>query len=121
MADDEAPAHTNTLSVQDLQGWLKEEIRDCDKAHELRVKEATEFVTAYAAGKLSPSEAMQRLLQYDRRWGEALYGATASPGISDEQILKAIDLACDEALYPEKRSHTGRLEKTDKGISEPSL
>jgi hypothetical protein len=98
MADEEPPIFKDTLTPQELHAWLLDEIRDSAKAHELRVKEATEFVTAYASGKISPQEAVQHLRRYDKRWGEALYGSTASPGLSDEAILSAIDGARETAL-----------------------
>jgi hypothetical protein len=79
------------LTAPEMQGWLKEEIRDIEKARELRIKEATDFVDAYASGKLSQAEAMERLFKYDRRWGEALFGTSAAEGMTDEAILLAID------------------------------
>jgi hypothetical protein len=105
MPGEALPDFKDTLSPEEMQGWLKEEIRDLAKAHELRIKEATDFVTAYASGKISPEEATERLLRYDRRWGEALYGATASTDLSDEAILSAIDRARETALG----RHTLRL------------
>jgi hypothetical protein len=83
----------DALTPEEFRGWLSQEIRDSSKAHELRVKEATEFVTAYTSGDISPEEAMKRLRNYDQRWGEALYGAMATPEVSDEQIISAIDQA----------------------------
>lgn len=96
MDDQEAHDRAGTLSVKDMQGWLRDEIRDSAKAHELRVKDATAFVTEYTEGKLTPEQAMDRLVEHDRRWGEALPGATASPGLSDEAIVQQIDKARDE-------------------------
>jgi len=98
MTDQEDHDRAGTMSVKDMQGWLQEELRDSAKAHELRDKDATEFVTAYAEGKLTPEEVSQRLYEYDRRWGEALYGASTSAGLSDEEILRRIDEARDEAF-----------------------
>jgi hypothetical protein len=116
MADEE-PIFKETLSPQEMQGWLREEIRDSAKAHELRVKEATEFVTAYASGKISAEEAADRLHQYDKRWGEALYGATASPGVSDEAIVRAIDKARETAFG----RHTERFGNRPQGPAKQSL
>ena len=86
------------MTPEEFQEWLKDEIRDSAKAHELRVQNATAFVTAYAEGKLTPEEAQDKLLAYDRRWGEALYGASVVPGLSDEAILQQIDAARDDDL-----------------------
>lgn len=97
MAEQEDHDRAGTMSVKDMQGWLQEEIRDSAKAHELRVKDATEFVRAYAEGKLSPEQAMERMARHDARWGEALYGTSAIPGLSDEAILKTIDTARAES------------------------
>jgi hypothetical protein len=105
MADNESPQGKDLMTPEEFQGWLKQEIRDSAKAHELRVKDATAFVTAYSEGKLTPEEAEEHLYRYDRRWGEALCGTMASPGTSDEAILRAIDKARDEMLG----KHTARL------------
>jgi hypothetical protein len=91
MADRDGSNIPDILSVDDMQGWLREEVRDSVKAHELRTKEATQFVEDYASGKITGEDAMNRLIAYDRRWGDALPGAIAAPGISDEEILRAID------------------------------
>lgn len=115
MADEE-PIFNATLSPQEMQGWLRDEIRDSAKAHELRAKEATEFVTAYASGKISAEEAEERLYQYDKRWGEALYGATASPGVSDEAIVRAIDKARETAFG----RRTGKFGNERQGPAKPS-
>lgn len=114
MADGELPIFKETLSPEELTVWLKQEIRDSDKAHELRVKEATGFVTAYASGKLSPEEAADCLYRYDKRWGEALFGASASPGLSDEAILSTIDKARDEM----SGDHAGRFLSELRGSKE---
>jgi hypothetical protein len=110
MAEDTSPKFSDVLSVQEMQGWLKDEVRDSAKAHELRTKEATEFVTAYSEGKLTPAEAMDRLVQYDRRWGEALFGTSAFPNLSDEELLKKIDAARQEVLDP--GSFTNRIKSS---------
>ena len=91
MTDREFDSRDGTLSVKDMQDWLRQEIRDSAKAHELRIKGATEFVTAYSEGKLTSEQAMEALLRHDLRWGEALYGASAAEGKTDEAILNAID------------------------------
>jgi hypothetical protein len=79
------------LSVADMQDWLRQEIMDATKAAELRLKQASELVIAYAKGELSPAETSERLFDYDQRWGSALRGATAAAHLTDEQILKRID------------------------------
>jgi len=85
------------LSTDDVRKWLKQELADLAKAVELRTKEATDLANAYAAGKISPQEAEERLWKYDQRWGEALPGTHVFKGAKDEQILAAID----EARHPQ--------------------
>ena len=96
MAHPKEPAFQESLSPEEMQGWLEQEIRDSAKAHELRTKEATEFVTAYIAGRITPDQAMRCMVDYDRRWGEALFGTSAFPKMSDANILREIDKARDE-------------------------
>lgn len=95
--DDPSPA--------DMRNWLEQEIRNCTKAFELRVKEATAFVNAFESGKLSWDETSDRHAAYSDRWGEALPGTAASPGVTDEQIIDAIDKtrARRSALFPVRR------------------
>ena len=50
-----------SVSAEDMQGWLNCEIADITKAMELRVKEATAFVEAYARGELSERELDKRI------------------------------------------------------------
>jgi len=79
------------LSAREMREWLLQEIRDSMKACELRVREATAFVTAYAVGELSPEQAMERLNKYEDRWGEALCGTKAASHMTDDQIVGQID------------------------------
>ena len=79
------------LSAADMRDWLRQEIKDSAKAMDLRIREATDFVTAYSAGDITPEQADERQSRYYHRWGESLPGATVGEGISDEQILARID------------------------------
>lgn len=79
------------LSAKDMRSWAEQEKPDLAKAAELRLRELNAFVTAYENGKLTPEEATERMFRYDHRWGEALRGASAGGGISDEEILAKID------------------------------
>jgi hypothetical protein len=88
---DKEPGEREHFSVPDMRAWLKEELRNVHKECELRTREATEFVTAYAAGELTPAEAHKRFEQYDERWGDPLAGVYASSFRTDEEVLKAID------------------------------
>jgi hypothetical protein len=104
--------YPDALTAEEMQGWLREELRDSAKALELRTKEATEFVTAYAEGKLTSDQAMDRLVKYDRRWGEALPGTSAFPQFSDEEILRNIDAAREADVEGTITSSLGRNRST---------
>lgn len=93
----------------EMQGWLEREIADSAKAHELRVKDVTSFVSAYAKGEISPQEAEKRSIAYSTRWGEALPGVFHSRGMTDDEILAKIDETRkeQEAAYRRYRSPTG--------------
>jgi hypothetical protein len=93
MADSNTPSDKGVLSPEEMQGWLTQEIRNSAKAHELRVREAAEFVDAYTKGAITSDEVMKRLSSYDQRWGEALPGVHAGDNITDEAIVKAVDAA----------------------------
>lgn len=91
MPDEKAPEESDHLSPQDMRAWGEQEIRDSAKAHELRVQELTDLMTAYDRREISPEEAAERNWRYQHRWEEALPGASAQ--MSDEDILKRIDEA----------------------------
>jgi hypothetical protein len=85
-------ANDEPLSSDDARQWLGREIAHVMKEAELRVKDATDFVTAYATGKISEREVSERMDQYDRRWGEAtLLAAMANEGMADNEILRRLD------------------------------
>jgi hypothetical protein len=81
------------LSAADLEAWLTQELLDCNKALELRTKEASELVEGFRKGSLTGEEATERLYLYDARWGDALPGTHASPSHSDDHLLEEIDKA----------------------------
>ena len=64
-------------------------------------KEATDFVTAYVAGKISAEEADEKHWRYQHRWGEAL-PVHVSEGISDVQVIAAIDQEAGEYSTPQR-------------------
>jgi hypothetical protein len=100
MPTDDSPSESNYLSSKDVQKWLLQEIMDSTKAHELRVRDAAEFATAYALGELTPAQAHERFLQHDHRWGEAFPGTHAFRDSTDEQLLAAIDRARGDLSLP---------------------
>jgi hypothetical protein len=119
MSEQDRRGDEEFMSPKEMAGWLREEIRDSQKAWELRVKDATAFVNAYAAGELSAKEANEKMLAYDRRWGEALFGASAGAGITDEAILKTIDAAREDSLKPTPFSESVRAKRVRTESDEP--
>lgn len=88
---------SDTLSPDEMKEWLEDQIRDSAKAHELRIRDAKSLIGDYLDGRISPEEAMQRLIRHDIRWGDALFGTSASSGLSDDAIVAAIDAARAES------------------------
>ena len=98
MATDDPPEQPDYLSPKDMRNWLGREIKDATKALELRVREVTDFVTAYAQGELTPEEADERHSRYYHRWGESLPGVAASETLTDGEILAAIDRSAEATV-----------------------
>jgi len=91
-----AESDEDILTPVELRQWLQREVRDVMKASELRIKDATDFVTAYATGELTPEVAMERLNQYDNRWRESIMGVTIEEGMTNEEILRLRDKAASK-------------------------
>src|ERR1700744_216037 len=104
--------YTGVTSPDAMCGWLQEEVRDVMKEWELRIKDATEFVTEYATGRLPPKEAEERLNQYDRRWHDALYGHRAGFK-TDEELIAAIDKRREENRRAERERYKQLLRRGD--------
>ena len=96
-SQDPPPDSSALISREDLELWLRQETADCNKALELRLKEAASIVSAYSSGQLSPQEANERYWQYIHRWGEALPGTHVGGNETDEEIVVLIDLAQGKA------------------------
>lgn len=79
------------LSLREMREWLSQELKDLEKARELRIREATALVESHANGELSPRETRDRLMRYEDRWGEALPGTHAMAHLTDEMIVAKID------------------------------
>jgi len=81
-----------SLTPDEMRDWLLQEVRDLTKAVDLRMRDATEFVTAYAVGKITQAEAMDRMSRYELRWGDSpIPGVTTNSKMADEEILRLID------------------------------
>ena len=77
---------------EDMRQWLQQELRDLTKATELRVKDATDFVTAYALGKITAEEAADRLSRYQYRWGDSpIPGVATEENTPNDEILRRLD------------------------------
>jgi hypothetical protein len=59
----------DVLTPKDMKKWLGREVSNVMKQADLRVQEATDFVTAYALGEITAAEAAERLYQYESKWG----------------------------------------------------
>ncbi len=81
----------DNLTPEEMREWLRQELADLTKAMELRVQDATDFVTGYALGKLSPEQAMKRLSTYEYRWGDSpIQGVITDPAMTNEAILRQL-------------------------------
>jgi len=97
------------FSVDEMRSWLAEEVGNVLKECDLRVRDATDFATAYIAGKMTAEQAEKRLTRYEERWGGALSGVFASSYRNDEPIIKAIDRA--DRDIEKARNYTERVSK----------
>jgi hypothetical protein len=92
------------LTPNEMRDWLAQEVRDLTKVLALRVRDATEFVTAYARGKITAEEATSRMLRYGSRWGDPLPGVNINEGMTDEEVLGRLDQRPPEPLMEDLRS-----------------
>lgn len=119
MSVTDEPDESMHLSVEDMRDWLDQEIKDLNKAKDLRIKEATAFVEAYANGKLTAEEASRRLMNYEDRWGDApLLGTHAMPHMIDEAIIAKIDSA-HATLDAKSREYHRRMATVRVGLLIP--
>ena len=91
MPDPKPNEPDETLTVQDFRNVLDEEVTALSKASELRIREFAGFVTAYAAGELTPAQAMDKLFRYKEVWGEAFPGVPSVQGLTDEDLLARVE------------------------------
>ena len=78
------------LTPQDMRLWLKQETLQVMRAAELRLLDATDFVTKYVAGEITREEANKRFSQYHGRWDDAL-NASVDESMTNAEILRAHD------------------------------
>ena len=80
------------LSPDEMKGWLAQEVRELTKALELRLSDATDLVTNYAAGVLTPEQANERLERYMDRWGDSpIPGMHIGEQMSNSAIIEELD------------------------------
>jgi hypothetical protein len=80
------------LTPADMVQWLQQEVRDVTKASELRIQEATKFVTDFALGKISEEELLNRKSIYAARWGdETIPGVLSEEGMTNGEIMRRVD------------------------------
>jgi hypothetical protein len=91
MADTPPPDDHENPTPREMREWLAQEVRDVIKGMELRIKDATDFVTAYAVGEIDAKELERRQRIYTNRWGDAIPGVFTSEGMSNEEILRKRD------------------------------
>jgi hypothetical protein len=94
------------LTPEDMVGWLQQEIRDLSKEMELRIKDATDFVTAYALGKITEEEMHHRQMAYLCRWGDSpVPGVMVQEGMTNEEITNRLDAALPKTVREDIRRH----------------
>jgi hypothetical protein len=86
-----ADSENDHLTPQDMRSWLREELAALTKETQLRTSDAVDFVTAYSDGKLTPEQANERLSNYAARWGDPLRGVYVEPGMTDQEVVAAVD------------------------------
>jgi hypothetical protein len=87
-----AKSDDDNLTPEDMRVWLHDEVMRLLKEADLRIKDATDFVVEYGVGNLTAAEAMHRMTQYQRRWGESnLIAVMSDEKMSNEEILRRLD------------------------------
>jgi hypothetical protein len=82
------------LTPAQMVQWLQQEIRDISRSAELRIQDATDFVTAYATGALSEEQMSNRLSIYHDRWGDSpIPGVLTDGKMTNEEIIRRLDNA----------------------------
>jgi len=96
MSNEADSDQTEYLSPENLRQWLEAERKNLAKELELRLREASEFVTAYGLNQLTPKEADERYFRYQKRWGFPLCGLNAADYSTDARLIGAIDNSRNE-------------------------
>jgi hypothetical protein len=86
-----AESDDTTLTPGEMCAWLAQEVGDLTRALELRMRDATDFVTAYTLGKITATEAMGRYRSYYSRWDEPIPGIASDKSMTDDDIIRRLD------------------------------
>jgi hypothetical protein len=104
--DDKSPSTSDMLSASDMQGWLRIEKETLRIAMDERIREATAFVDAYAAGQLTEKQAEKKWDEYRSRWPDVAN--------DDATQLRIEDAVQDAILGPPARPWTEFHEEQDR-------
>lgn len=75
------------LTPDEARAWLRQETDILNRAHQLRIKDATVLVEAYAQGKISFEDFAEQHGEYMDTWGETLHCIDLKKCVTDEEIL----------------------------------
>ena len=106
------PPDVDYFDANEMLGSLQHDTFAVSKEAELRIRDATAFVTAYARGEISPNEANDRMSRYNDRWSEALDGIPNPERMTDDQILGEMDRRWASYLRQERASERKTANKT---------
>jgi hypothetical protein len=102
MAQDISNSDEDTVSVKEMRSALEEETRAVMKAADLRIRELTQIVHAYASGELAPTDATGQFMKHLDKWGDPIPG-----------VVRVIQYATDEEIMADMNKafgeHTARL------------
>jgi hypothetical protein len=83
-----------TLSVSEMYKLFEKEVRTVTRAADLRIRDFAHFTTDYAAGKITPEQAMDQYFRHEDKWGDALPGVVRPvQNLSDNEIIEAMEKA----------------------------
>lgn len=113
MNDEHHQMPNEFLSPQEMQDWLRQELKDLAKSVELRTTQAASFVIEYAMGKLTAEEADNHLQDYRNHWPEPLPGSNVGVEMTDSEIMQRIEISQDFTPHHTARERYRRLFRSD--------
>lgn len=93
------------LTPDDMREWLERERKALARGFDLRLREATAFVTRYANGEIEKGEAEELYNQHRKRWGPPIpfLEASESELLSDSEISDEIDKGLERQRLAARR------------------